>query len=131
MYLLDTNVCIGLLKGTLPSEAAAIAKHAPSELRLCAVVKAELLYGARKSDREAANLRVLERFFSSFASLPFDDDAAVCYAGIRERLERSGTPISPNDMMIAAIAVANDAVLVTRNVREFERVVGLKLEDWG
>ncbi len=131
MYVLDTNVCIRLLKGTLPSEAAAIANHAPSELRLCAVVKAELLYGARKSEQEATNHRVLDRFFSKLTSLPFDDDAAVCYAGIRERLERAGTPISPNDLMIAAIAIANDAVLVTRNMGEFERVVGLKLEDWG
>ena len=131
MYLLDTNVCIGLLNGTLPSEAAALAKHGPSAVRLCSVVKAELLYGARKSEHEAANLRLLDRFFARLTSLPFDDAAAVSYAGIRERLERSGTPIGPNDMMIAAIAIANDTVLVTNNAREFERVVGLNLEDWG
>ena len=130
MWLLDSNACVALLNNSSESLTARLAELGPADVRVCSVVKAELLHGARKSDREAVNLRVLERFFSSLASLPFDDDAAVCYAGIRERLERSGTPIGPYDMMIAAIAIANDAVLVTHNVREFERVVGLKLEDW-
>ena len=130
MYLLDTNVCIGLMNGTLPHTAAALAEQVPSELRLCAIVKAELLYGARKSADPAGNLRRLEEFFAAFASLPFDDDSAICYGGIREALERSGTPIGPNDLMIAAIAMANDAVLVTHNVSEFGRVVGLKVDDW-
>ena len=130
MHLLDANVCIGLMNGTLPRTARSLAEHAPSEVRLCAVVKAELLYGARKSTDPAGNLRRLEQFFAAFGSFPFDDAAAVCYGGIREGLERSGTPIGPNDLMIAAIAMANDAILITRNTREFERVIGLKIEDW-
>ena len=130
MHLLDANVCIGLMNGTLPRTALSLAEHAPSAVRLCAVVKAELLYGGRKSADPAGNLRRLEEFFAAFGSFPFDDAAAVCYGGIREGLERSGTLIGPNDLMIAAIAMASDAILITRNTREFERVIGLKIEDW-
>jgi len=94
------------------------------------VVKAELLFGARKSARPAENLRLLERFFATFSSLPFDDDSADRYGSIRFDLERAGTPIGANDLFIAAIAMANDAVLVTHDVEEFSRVIGLRLEDW-
>lgn len=130
MRLLDTNACIALLNGTSRSLAARLARHRPSDVRLCAVVKGELLFGARKSTRAAENMRLLDAFFARFVSLPFDDACADRYAALRHELQRDGTPIGPNDLMIAAIAMANDLVLVTHNVGEFARVLGLKVEDW-
>jgi tRNA(fMet)-specific endonuclease VapC len=130
MWLLDTNACVALLNGTSAALAKHLAHHRPSEIRLCAVVKAELLFGARKSERVAENTRLLDAFFTRFVSLPFDDAGAVEYARLRHDLQASGTPIGPNDLMIAAIAVAQNLTLVTHNVREFSRVVGLKVEDW-
>jgi len=75
------------------------------------------------------NLRLLEHFFEAVASLPFDDRCAGEYGVIREELERAGTPIGPNDLLIAATALAHDGTLVTHNIREFSRVPGLRMED--
>ena len=99
-------------------------------MAICQIVKAELIYGAYRSARREANLALLARFFSQFVSLPFDDASAEIYGRIRAELVRAGTPIGPNDLMIAAIALAHDAILVTHNVREFGRVEGLRFEDW-
>ena len=88
------------------------------------------MFGARKSSDPARNLRVLRRFFEPLGSLPLDDAGAEAYGSIHFELERSGLPIGANDLLIAATAVAHDAVLVTHNVREFSRVPGLRLEDW-
>lgn len=131
MYLLDTNACIALLNGTSAPLADWLRRRQPSDVCLCSVVKAELLFGAHHSARVNENLRVLERFSESFRSLPFDDAAAAHYATIREDLERRGEPIGANDLMIAAIAAANDATLLTANVGEFSRVIGLRAESWG
>jgi tRNA(fMet)-specific endonuclease VapC len=75
-------------------------------------------------------LALYQEFFSELISLPFDGNAAEVYGRIRARLEALGTPISPNDLQIAAIALANNLILVTHNTREFSRVEGLHLEDW-
>jgi len=87
-------------------------------------------YGAHKSPCREANLRLLAALFDRFASLPFDDPAAEQYGWIRAELATRGTPIGPNDLMIAAIALANELTLVTHNVGEFSRVTGLQVEDW-
>lgn len=97
---------------------------------MCSIVKAELSYGVRKSQHPQRSLEKQQQFVDHFVSLPFDDKAAEIYGQIRAELERVGTPIGPNDLMIAAIAVANDVTLVTHNTREFSRVKGLKFEDW-
>jgi tRNA(fMet)-specific endonuclease VapC len=99
-------------------------------VKLSAIVKAELVFGARKSARPADNLRVLHDFFEPFVSLPFDDSCTAPYGTIRQELERLGKPIGPYDLMIAATAIANDLTLVTHNTDEFGRVVGLRYEDW-
>jgi tRNA(fMet)-specific endonuclease VapC len=130
MYLLDTNACIRVLNGTSTKLVARLREHEPAEIKLCSVVKAELVFGARRSSRIADNLRLLRRFFEPFQSLSFDDECAERYALIRSELERSGTPIGPNDMLIAATAVTHAAILVTHNVAEFARVAGLAFEDW-
>jgi tRNA(fMet)-specific endonuclease VapC len=97
---------------------------------LCSIVKAELLFGARASGRVAENLRSLAKLFEHFPSLPFDDEAATRYGELRAELRREGTPIGPNDMLIAAIALVHSAAIVTRNVREFERVPELEVVRW-
>lgn len=99
-------------------------------MRLCSVVKAELLFGARNSSRVAENLERLDRFFAPLESLVFDDLAAEHYGVLRAWLRREGSPIGANDMLIAAIALANDATLATRNLDEFRRVPGLRVQRW-
>jgi tRNA(fMet)-specific endonuclease VapC len=130
MYLLDTNACIRILNGSSAPLIERLRSVPRSSVRLSSVVKAELLYGARNSARIAENLRLLERFFDTIASLPFDDRCAEAYGVLRQELERAGTPIGPNDLLIAATARAHNAVLITHNVREFSRVSELKIEDW-
>ena len=129
-YLLDTNVCIRYLNGQSEGIRQRLGDRNPERIVLCSIVKAELLYGVHKSRNVARNLRKLAQFVDRFISLPFDDTAAEIYGRIRTRLEQAGAPIGPNDLMIAAIAVANDVVLVTHNTREFSRVEELEFEDW-
>jgi len=129
-YLLDTNACIRILNGSSAEVVARFAQQSPATVRLCSVVKAELLYGARKSRHVAATLKSLERFFEPIVSMPFDDPAAEEYGTIRAQLESVGSPIGANDLMIAAIARNHDLTVVTNNQDEFRRVVGLRVEDW-
>lgn len=130
IYLLDTNVCIHLLNEKNPIILHHLRQHSPADIALCSVVKAELLYGARRSQRIEANLQLLKAFFAPLQSLPFDDECAEHYGKIHADLLTQGKPIGSNDTLIAAIARANDAVLITHNSSEFSRVAGLRMEDW-
>lgn len=130
MYLLDTNACIRILNGSSQPLIKRLHQERAADIYLCAVVKAELLFGAHRSSREAENLRTLERFFEPFISLPFDDSCSAVYGRLRSELVRRGTPIGPNDTLIAATAIANQLTLITANRREFSRVVGLAIENW-
>jgi tRNA(fMet)-specific endonuclease VapC len=129
-YLLDTNACVVYLNGRAPRLRERLRRTTPSEMVVCSVVKAELFYGSRKSKNPAENLQRQQSFLAQYESVPFDDAAAVAYAGLRLHLEVGGTPIGGNDMMIAAIAIANSLILVTHNSREFLRVPRLRVEDW-
>ena len=130
MYLLDTNACIRLMNQSSSNIIKHIQQHPPTEIALCSIVKAELLYGARHSKRVEANLQLLQRFFKPLTSLNFDDRCAEEAGLIRADLAAQGKPIGPNDVLIAATARAYDAVLITHNTGEFSRVTGLRLEDW-
>lgn len=130
MYLLDTNICIRFLRDAHSDVAQRMAKVPYRDVVLCAVVKAELYYGAERSADPARALQVVNAFTTHFTSLPFDDQAAACYGRIRADLTRRGLLIGPNDMLIAATALAHQAMLVTHNTREFSHVPGLRLEDW-
>jgi len=121
--LLDTDICIHLLNAREPELIKRLGAHQPADIALCSIVLAELLWGARNSRRTEENL-------SRVRSLPFDDTSAEHYGSIRARLAAQGQPIGPNDTLIAAIARANEAVVVTRNTREFSRVPGLEIEAW-
>lgn len=127
-YLLDTNVWIHYLKAAVPVEDR-LRQTPAREIAVCSVVWAELLHGARKYGRREERVAKVERALSPFHSLPFDDAAARRYAEIRDDLETRGAIIGPNDLLIAAIALANDLTLVTSD-HEFSRVEGLRTEDW-
>jgi tRNA(fMet)-specific endonuclease VapC len=129
-YLLDTNTCIRYLNGRAPGVLARLQRTSVDEVALCSVVKAELSYGIRRGTYSAERMARQQQFLNQFHSFPFDDAAAEHYGLIRSQLEMAGTPIGPNDMMIAAIARANALILVTHNTNEFGRVVGLRIEDW-
>ncbi len=128
-FLLDSNICIGIIKGEreLVRELRSLR---PSSIVVPSVVRAELYYGVQKSRHAASKRRVLDAFLEPFTTLPFDDAAAQQYGMIRSLLEQLGTPIGPNDLMIAAIGMANDLTVVTRNTREFARVIGLRVDQW-
>jgi len=99
-------------------------------IRIPSVVAAELLYGAEKSARREQNLSIFKSFLSIYEIVPFDKNAAEHYARIRFELEREGTPIGSNDIIIAATAISHGGVIVTNNIGEFSRVEGLVVEDW-
>jgi tRNA(fMet)-specific endonuclease VapC len=129
-YLLDTNTCIRYLNGRVPKIREKLRRVPTVDIAVCSVVKAELYTGAAKSQTIEQSIAKQQRFLRLFQSLPFDDVAAVVYGQVRATLEKRGTPIGPNDLMIAAIALANNLILVTHNTDEFGRIDGLQLEDW-
>jgi tRNA(fMet)-specific endonuclease VapC len=130
MYFLDTNTCIYFLNGRYPSIRRRLLATAPKEIAIPALVKAELLLGAYKSKKRELNLDNVERFLAPFAIVPFEDRMAYTYTAIRCEIEKRGTLIGPNDLVIAAIVQFRDGILVTNNVKEFKRIHGLKVENW-
>lgn len=128
-YLLDTNICIHVLKHRPRTAREQFNRHA-AHLCTSSVVLAELLYGAEKSGRPDENRDVVERFAARLEVVAFDDPAAAHYGRIRADFERAGQPIGPYDLMIAAQARSLGLTLVTNNAKEFERVPGLLLENW-
>lgn len=129
-YLLDTNICIALVHRPQAELKKKVAGMKPEDFVVCSVVKAEMKFGARNSQQVAANLTKLDEFFSPFESLPFDDRAADYYGINRALLSKVGKPIGGNDLMIASIALAHDVTVVTRNISEFSRIPGLRVEVW-
>ncbi|MBD2597370.1 type II toxin-antitoxin system VapC family toxin [Nostoc spongiaeforme FACHB-130] len=130
IYLLDTNTCIQYLTGRNINVINKFKVTPRQNICLCDVVKAELYYGACRSSKKEQNLALYELFFSKYISLPFDGKSARIYGEIRSELSKLGTPIGAYDFQIAAIALANELILVTHNIKEFQRVRDLKLEDW-
>ncbi len=129
-YLLDTNTCIGFISGRSIPVVERITATPNKDIGVCSIVKYELYYGSKRSNKPEKSKMQQDEFLSRFESLPFDDRAADICADIRANLRVRGTPIGVYDMMIAAIALANDLIVVTHNTREFSRVDGLRLEDW-
>ncbi len=129
-YLLDTNVCVDYLTGRFPRVIAKLRELRPDDIAISVIAVAELRYGADKSARVAENHASLDRFLGDVLTLEFDAAAARAYGVLRSALERAGRPIGPNDMLIAAQALAHEVVLVTANQAEFGRVDGLEVESW-
>lgn len=128
-YLLDTNAVIALMKNHF-HVVEHVRRVGRPELFICALVEAELWFGVSKSSRADENRHHLLTLLEWLPSLPFSGEATRLCGEIRADLARKGTPIGPYDLQIAAIALANDCVLVTHNTDEFSRIAGLKLEDW-
>lgn len=128
-YLLDTNTCVYALKFQGPV-IERLREHSPDDLGVSIISVAELWFGARKSKRAESNRRAIDAFLKPFEVLPFDHAAAEAYAELRLTLERVGRPIGERDLQIASIAWARRLAVVTHNVSEFGRVLGLELEDW-
>jgi tRNA(fMet)-specific endonuclease VapC len=128
-YLLDTNIVIYLIKHR-PPQAREIFNRQQGRMAISAITLAELIHGAEKSSDPPSNLDVVEDFCSRLAVLPYTAQAAQHYGAIRAALEREGRPIGVNDLHIAGHARSEGLVLVTNNLREFERVGGLLTENW-
>ena len=128
-YLLDTNICIYTIKNKPPEVRALFNEH---HARLCisTVTLMELIYGAEKSAAPTRNMRVGEGFAARLAVLDYDANAAAHSGQLRAELAAAGQPIGPYDQMIAGHARSRGLVLVTNNLREFERVPGLRVENW-
>lgn len=129
MILLDTNICFYIINEKPPAVLARFHDCRLGEIGLSSVVAAELAFGVARSG-SARNRQALEGFLAPLEVVPFDESAVWAYGDLRAELERRGEPIGALDTMIAAHALAMDAILVTNNTREFERVAGLKLENW-
>lgn len=128
--MLDTNMVIYIIKKKPASIIRRFRKYNPLQFCISSITLAEMQYGISKSARPEKNQLALAAFLSDIAVLPFDDKAAVEYGDIRADLEKKGTPIGANDMLIAAHARSLGMTIVTNNTREFERVPDLKLENW-
>ncbi|WP_173981223.1 tRNA(fMet)-specific endonuclease VapC [Magnetospirillum sp. UT-4] len=128
-FMLDTNVCIRVLRDR-PQGLRQRFNAEAAGLCISVVTLGELLFGAEKSTRPAENRHEVERFAGRLAVLPFDSQAAAHFADIRADLERKGLPIGAYDLMIAGQARSRGLVVVTGNLREFQRVDGLRAEDW-
>jgi len=129
-WMLDTNICIYLIKERPVSVLERFAAHPVGDLGLSAITLAELDYGIAKSARPAKNREALGAFISPLEIAPFDRAAAASYGRIRAQLEAKGRLIGSLDLLIAAQALSLEVGLVTHNAREFGRVPGLMIEDW-
>lgn len=129
-YLLDTNICIYLIKKQPRHVLQQFEAHAIGDIGVSVITVAELQYGVQKSRQPTQNQHALEQFLIPLAIVDFDYLAAASYGRIRAVLETQGTPIGPLDMLIAAQAVSLGITLVTNNTKEFSRVPGLKLTNW-
>jgi tRNA(fMet)-specific endonuclease VapC len=129
-FLFDTNICIQLLRAGSRKTLARVRRYDLDEIAISSITLAELQYGVAKSARPAHHELLLAQFCAPIAILAFDHVAAETYGRVRAALERAGTPIGPLDTLIASHALALGLMLVTTNEREFERVEGLRVENW-
>ena len=128
-FMLDTNICIFTIKNKPQAVRDAFNLH-HNQLCISTVTLMELIYGAEKSASPEKNLVIVEGFAARLEVLPFDNEAAAHTGMIRSELAKLGTPIGPYDHMIAGHARSRGFTVVTNNVKEFQRVPGLRLEDW-
>ena len=129
-YLLDTNICIYLIKQRPPSLLEKVQSFSVGEIGMSVITLAELQYGVSKSGQAKKNQEALDQFMIPLALAVFDRKATVAYGRIRAALEKKGQPIGGMDVLIAAHALSLDMPLVTNNEKEFRRVPGLRVENW-
>jgi tRNA(fMet)-specific endonuclease VapC len=130
MYMLDTNICIYIIKKRPISLMEKFNNIPKSNLCISVVTYAELQYGVERSSSKKMNQGILNDFISNLTVLSWDNDAARQYGKIRSTLEKNGIPIGNMDILIAAHALSQKCILVSNNLREFKRVKNLKYENW-
>lgn len=129
-YLLDTNICI-YIKNHRPAEVLArFTKLPPGKVAMSVITYGELCFGAEKSSKPKETQHILAQLIGLIPVLPLDETVSAHYGKIRQHLQASGKPIGNNDLWIASHALAHKLILVTKNVVEFERVPGLRIENW-
>jgi len=129
-YLLDTNICIYLIKKHPPEILRRFREHAPQDVAIATITLFELQYGVEKSQYRQRSQDALIKFLLPLNLLDLDRLAAEEAALVRTQLEKKGISIGPYDLLIAGLARSRDLTLVTNNTREFKRIVGLRLENW-
>lgn len=130
-FLLDTDICIYLIKKKPPSVIQKLSELANNDVAISSITLFELKYGVENSQYRQQSNKALNHFTASIPHLlPLDGAAAKVAAKIRADLKKRGLPIGPYDLLIAAIAIANNLTLISNNGREFKRIEGLKLENW-
>jgi tRNA(fMet)-specific endonuclease VapC len=129
-YLLDTNICIYLIKKQPPEALAQFRQHSPQDVAISTITLFELEYGVEKSQYRQRSQDALAKFLLPLNLLDLDRSAAADAAVIRAELEKKGRPIGPYDLLIAGLARSHNMTLVTNNTKEFERVDDLLLENW-
>jgi len=129
-YLLDTTICIYLIKKRPLEVLEQFREHSPEDVAISTITLFELQYGIEKSQYQKRSQDALSKFFQPLNLIDIDRSSAVESAKIRAQLEKKGLPIGPYDLLIAGLARSRDMILVTNNTKEFERVVGLHLENW-
>ena len=129
LHFFDTDIASIAIRNPAGAVAKRILALSPAERAISITVAAELRFGAVKRGSQVLSEKI-ELFLGEIQVLPLEPPADQCYANLRAQLEKAGTPIGGNDMLIAAHALAHDATLVTGNEREFSRIDGLKVENW-
>jgi tRNA(fMet)-specific endonuclease VapC len=129
-YFLDTNIIIYFLNGKFPKLEDAVFSHSSKNIQVPSIVAAELFYGAEKSSRKKDTVAKVHLVLAPYEIVPFDQAAAERYGFLRADLDRKGTPVGPNDLVIAATVMSRGGILVTHNTKEFARIPGLMTEDW-
>ena len=129
-YMLDTDICVTLIRQKSPELRDKIKSFKPETLGISVITLAELQYGVQKGQRQKLEQEALMKVLFPFKIVDFNSEAAVTYGHIRAELEKIGQRIGPYDLQIAAHAKTLGVILVTGNVREFNRVDGLIVENW-
>jgi tRNA(fMet)-specific endonuclease VapC len=129
-YLLDTNICIYLIKRRPSEVLERFRQHSPQNVAISTITLFELQYGAEKSQYQQRSEDALAKFLLPLNLINIDHSSAIEAATIRAQLEKKGMLIGPYDLLIAGLARSRSMTLVTNNTKEFERVVGLHLENW-
>ncbi len=129
-YMLDTNICIYLIKKKPQKILQKFKQFELSQLGISSITFSELLYGVYKSSKITQNKLALAQFVAPLEIAPYNDEAADYYGKVRTFIEKQGTPIGSLDMLIAAHALSLGCILVTNNVKEFSRIPSLKIENW-
>lgn len=130
MFMLDTNICIYIIKKRPESILKKFKKYRNQNIYISVITLAELQYGVERSSSKKFNQKIINDFISHLFVVPWDKESALQYGKLRNTLNEKGTPVGNMDLMIASHALSQGFTLVTNNIKEFKRVPNLKYENW-